>query len=78
MEPTAMKKGKNAKNVIPILRVNEHVCLEEPIAQRAHELWQHREQRQGSDMADWFQAEREINEWHQKRRAAYTPPKRLK
>ena len=55
------------KTVIPVLKVNENVSLEEQIAQRAHELWQHRDQRHGSDMADWFQAEREVNEWHQKR-----------
>jgi hypothetical protein len=47
--------------------VDENVSLEEQIAQRAHELWQHRDHEHGSDLEDWFAAEREIREWHQRR-----------
>jgi hypothetical protein len=47
--------------------VDEKVSLEEQIAQRAHELWAQRGREHGSDLADWFQAEREVNEWHQQR-----------
>jgi hypothetical protein len=62
-----MKKKINSKGAAPILNVNENVSLEEQIACRAHELWQERGANHGSDLADWFQAEREVNEWHQKR-----------
>jgi Protein of unknown function (DUF2934) len=47
--------------------LNKNVSLEEQIAQRAHELWQQRGGENGHDLTDWFQAEREINEWHQRR-----------
>jgi hypothetical protein len=49
--------------------VDENVSLEEQIAQRAYELWQQRGQhpQPGSDLTDWFHAEREITEWHRKR-----------
>jgi len=40
---------------------------EEQIARRAHELWQQRGHEYGNDLTDWFQAEREINGWHQRR-----------
>jgi len=46
---------------------DERMSLEEQIAQRAHELWQHRGREHGSDLADWLHAESEINEWHRKR-----------
>jgi hypothetical protein len=49
------------------LHVDETISLEEQIAQRAHELWHQRGRQHGSDLADWFQAERELNEWHQQR-----------
>jgi Protein of unknown function (DUF2934) len=52
---------------VPILHVNENTSLEEQIAQRAYELWHHGDRKPGSDLTDWFQAEREINEWHQRR-----------
>ena len=63
----AMKKSKTQKTGVPILHVNENVSLEEQIAQRAHELWQQRGREPGSDLSDWFQAEQEVNDWHQKR-----------
>jgi len=59
----------------PVLQVNENVSLEEQVAQRAHELWQQRGREHGSDLADWLQAEREVNEWHQKRLQAKEPPR---
>jgi len=49
------------------LRVDERVSLEEQIAQRAQELWQERGREHGHDLTDWLRAEREINEWHQKK-----------
>ena len=58
---------KKSPNSAPVLRVDESVSLEEQIAQRAHELWQQRGREHGADMADWFQAEREVSEWHQQR-----------
>ena len=60
-------KAREKKTTVPALREDESVSLEEQIAQRAHELWHQRGRGQGSDMADWFQAEREVNEWHQQR-----------
>ena len=63
----SMKKTTNHKNTAPVFQVNENVSREEQIAQRAHELWQQRRGEHGNDLTDWFQAEREINEWHQKR-----------
>lgn len=64
-----MKKSANDKTVASFFNVNENLSLEEQIAARAHELWQRRDKAHGNDMADWFQAEREINDWHQKRLA---------
>lgn len=52
---------------MPALRVDESVSLEEQIAQRAHELWHQRGYDHGADLADWFQAEREVHERHQRR-----------
>jgi hypothetical protein len=68
-----MKKTLNKKSTAAEFQVNENVSLEEQIAQRAHELWHQRGRQPGSDLTDWFQAEREINEWHQKRLPAETP-----
>ena len=68
-----MKTKTPHKAAAPILQVNENVSLEEQIAQRAHELWQQRGREHGSDLNDWLQAEREVNEWHQKRLEAKTP-----
>ena len=62
-----MKKTEHKEKSQPVLHVNENLNLEEQIAERAHELWQQRNGEHGSDLADWFQAEREINEWHQRR-----------
>ena len=63
----AMKKFATQKTSVPILHVNENVSLEEQIAERAHELWHQRGRELASDLSDWFQAEREVNEWHQTR-----------
>lgn len=63
-----MKKTSNNKPTAPKFQVNENVSLEEQIAQRAHELWHQRGRQHGSDLTDWFQAEREINEWHHQKR----------
>jgi len=62
-----MKNKEVHKHDAPVLHVEEGVSLEEQIAQRAHELWQQRGHEHGSDLADWFHAEREVNEWHQQR-----------
>ncbi len=62
-----MKTKTTLKATTPVLLVNQNVSLEEQIAQRAHELWHLRSREHGSDLSDWLQAEREINEWHQKR-----------
>src|SRR5262245_50827050 len=62
-----MKNKTNNKKVVPSFQVNESISLEEQIAQRAHEIWQQRSREHGHDLANWFRAEREINEWHQQR-----------
>jgi hypothetical protein len=67
MSTPPMKNQTVTKAGAPVSKVNENVSLEEQIAQRAHELWQSRGHEHGSDQADWFRAEREINEWHRKR-----------
>jgi len=65
-----MKNGAPHKKAArPALHVDERVSLEEQIAQRAHELWHQRGREHGSDLADWFQAEREVNEWYHRRMA---------
>src|SRR5271170_6643194 len=64
---TLMKKTTATKTTEPVLHVNENVSLEEQIAQRANELWHRRGRQHGNDLTDWLQAEREINEWHQRR-----------
>ena len=51
----------------PVVQVDESVSLEEQIARRAHELWHQRGREHGTDMADWFQAEREVNYWRRQR-----------
>ncbi len=68
-----MKKTTNHQTTAPLFHVNENVSIEEQVAQRAHELWQQRGRAHGSDLTDWLQAEREVNEWHQKRLEAKTP-----
>jgi hypothetical protein len=65
-----MKNGAPHKKAArPALQMDERVSLEEQIAQRAHELWHQRGSEHGSDLADWFQAEREVNERHHRRMA---------
>ncbi len=64
---TDMKTKTSPKTTAPVLHVDENVSFEAQIAQRAHELWHRRSCQHGSDLDDWLQAEREINEWHQKR-----------
>jgi len=59
-----MKIKTNQRAAAPVFRVDESASLEEQIGQRAHELWRQRGGEHGSDLADWFQAEREVNEWH--------------
>jgi hypothetical protein len=60
-----MKKHNSPSHPQPAFHVDENVSLEEQIARRAYELWHHRKCQPGSEMHDWLQAEREINEWHQ-------------
>lgn len=62
-----MKKTPTPKTAEPVFHVNENVSLEEQIAQRAHELWHQGGRKPGNDLDNWLQAEREINEWHQRR-----------
>jgi hypothetical protein len=62
-----MKKKQHKEKSRPVLHVNENLSREEQIAERAHELWQQRHGERGNDLTDWFQAEREINEWHHSR-----------
>jgi hypothetical protein len=57
-----MKKTVHKEKSEPVLHVNENLNQEEQVAERAHELYNH-----GNDLADWFQAEREIHEWHQRK-----------
>jgi len=63
-----MKKDTHFKKpAVPALHVDESMSLEEQVAKRAHELWHQRGYEHGADLADWFQAEREVHEWHQQR-----------
>jgi len=59
-----MKKTEHKEKSRHVLHAKENLSPEEQIAERAHELWQQRNGEHGNDLADWFQAEREINEWH--------------
>ena len=68
-----MKKIEHKQKSQLVLHVNESLSLEEQIAEWAHELWQQSNGEDGNDLADWFQAEREINEWHQRRLKAKAP-----
>ena len=63
MKKTTRQKKAGAR----VLRVDESMSLEEQVAKRAHELWHQRGYEHGADLADWFQAERELHEWHQPR-----------
>ena len=60
-----MKKTEH-KEKSRLVHVNENLSRDEQIAERAHELWQKRNGEHGNDLTDWFQAEREIDEWHQR------------
>jgi len=53
----------------PRLDVDESLSLEEQIAHRAYERRQPPgyHSKPGSDLIDWFHAERELTEWHRKR-----------
>ena len=62
-----MKTKTTPKIIAPVLHVNENQSLEEQIAQRANELRHRRSGKYVSELHDWLQAEREVNEWHQKR-----------
>jgi hypothetical protein len=62
-----MKKTEHNERGRSVLDVNQNLSREEHIAERAHELWQQRNGEHGNDLADWFQAEREIKEWHHRR-----------
>ena len=62
-----MRKTEHKQKSQPVLHVNENLNLEEQIAERAHELWQQRNGEPGNDLTHWFQAEREIAEWHQRK-----------
>ena len=62
-----MKKKEHKEKKQSVLPVNENLSLEEQVAERAHELWQQHNGEHGNDLAHWFQAEREINEWLQRR-----------
>ena len=65
---TLMKNKTRYKTTgAPALPVDGSMSREEQIARRAHELWDQRGRQDGSDLADWFRAEREVNEWHQQR-----------
>ena len=68
-----------SKLTSPRLDVDESLSLEEQIAHRAYELRQQPgyHSKPGSDLFDWFHAEREITEWHRKRlQTNATPTKR--
>lgn len=62
-----MKKTEHKQKSQPVLHVNENLNLEEQIAERAHEFWQQRNGEHGNDLTHWFQAEREIAEFHQRK-----------
>src|SRR5437016_9720724 len=64
---TQMNKSKTPKTTASIHHVDEKANLEEQIARRVNELWHQRGHEHGNDLTDWLQAEREINEGHQRR-----------
>jgi hypothetical protein len=63
-----MKNKTHGKTSVSALQVDENASLEEQVSRRAYELWQQRGGKHGDDLSDWLQAEREINEWHHRRR----------
>jgi hypothetical protein len=62
-----MKRAATTKITELVLNINLDASLEEQIAKRAYELWHQGGRKPNSDLSNWLQAEREINEWHQKR-----------
>lgn len=64
------KKNKKPHKLTILVHVDESLSFEEQIAQRAHELFEQRGREHGADLADWFQAEREVAEWHEQREQA--------
>jgi hypothetical protein len=62
-----MKKTEHKEKNQTVLHVNENLNLEEQIVERAYELWQQCNGEHGNDQTHWFQAEREIAEWHQRK-----------
>jgi hypothetical protein len=61
-----MKKTPKTKKAPSIVDVDQTVSLEEQIARRAHDIWLQGGRESGNDWTHWFQAEREINDWHHK------------
>jgi hypothetical protein len=61
-----MKKTEHKLKNQTVFHVKENFNLEEQVAERAHDLWQQRNGEHGNDLTHWFQAEREIAEWHQR------------
>ena len=57
-----MKKTATTKTATDHSGTNNNGGLDEPIAHRAYALWQQRGGEHGDDLADWFQAEIEVNE----------------
>jgi hypothetical protein len=54
-----MKKNEKETQELAV-EANFSVNGEEDIAKRAYELWQQRNYEYGNDLADWFEAEREL------------------
>ena len=69
-----MKKTEQKEKSQLVLHVNENLSREEQIAERAHELWQQRNGEHGNDLADLFQAEREIDAWHRRQLKSKVSP----
>jgi hypothetical protein len=57
-----MKKKNQTETEQFAVEADLSVNAEEEIAERAYELWRQRNCEHGNDWADWFQAEREINQ----------------
>jgi uridine kinase len=62
-----MKHESTSNPAVLNFYVDETASLDEQIARRVHELWRQRGRTPGHILADWLQAEREINEWHHQR-----------
>jgi len=57
-----MKKASTTKRATHHSDTNNNGGLNERIAHRAYALWHQRGCEHGNDLADWFQAEIEVNE----------------